>query len=145
MPPSIGMEWHSDPQCCKKTRKTAKTQNAKGVCDKVAFWGEGSIVPRTRHHEPDDDDPDDWDDEYDAARDYDPDDLETYPEGLYGDDGPPTVPCPHCRAEIIEDSEQCPRCGNYLSREDAPPRRGGAWVILMILALIAVAILVAGN
>jgi len=104
-------------------------------------------VPRTRHDEPDDDDPDDWDDAYDAARDYDPDDLETYPEGLYGDDGPPTVPCPHCRAEIIEDSERCPRCGNYLSREDAPPprRRGGAWIILMILALLAAAILVAGN
>jgi predicted nucleic acid-binding Zn ribbon protein len=89
-----------------------------------------------------DDEPDDWDgsDEYDAERDYDPDDPETYPEGLYDDDGPPTVQCPYCRADILEDSEQCPKCGKYLSREDAPARsRGGAWVIVLILALLAVA------
>ena len=102
-------------------------------------------MPRTRNPEPNDDDPDDWDDEYDAERDYDPDDPETYPEGLYVDNSPPTVPCPYCRAEIIEDSEQCPRCGNYLTGEDAPSRRGGAWVILIIGALLAAAILVAGG
>jgi hypothetical protein len=103
-------------------------------------------LPRSRPREPDDDDPEDWDDEYDAARDYDPDDPETYPEGLYVDNSPDTVPCPHCRAEIIEDAERCPRCGNYLSREeDAPARRGGGWIILMILALLAALVLVAGG
>jgi predicted nucleic acid-binding Zn ribbon protein len=96
---------------------------------------------------PSEDEPDDWDesDEYDAERDYDPDDPETYPEGLYDDDGPATVPCPYCKAEVFEDSEQCPRCGKYLSREDAPQSRGGAWVIVMILALLAVAMWVAGR
>jgi hypothetical protein len=104
-------------------------------------------VARTQRHEPDDDDPDDWDesDEYDAARDYDPDDSETYPEGLYVDNTPDTMPCPHCRAEIIEDAERCPRCGNYLSREDAPTKRSHAWIILMILALLAALVLVAGG
>jgi hypothetical protein len=100
-----------------------------------------------RRDEPEDD-PDDWDesDEYDAERDYDPDDPETYPQGLYNDDGPPTVTCPHCQAEVFEDAERCPRCGNYLSREDAPAQpRGGAWVIVMILALLAVAMWVAGR
>jgi hypothetical protein len=104
-------------------------------------------VARTRHDEPDGDEPDDWDesDEYDAARDYDPDDPETYPQGLYDDDGPPLTPCPHCRADVFEDSEQCPRCGAYLSGEDAPAGRGGVWVVVMILALLAGVILVAGR
>ncbi len=93
----------------------------------------------TRHREPDEDD-------WDESDDYDPDDPETYPQGLYDDDGPPTVPCPYCRAEVIEDSEQCPRCGKYISEEDAPREsRGGAWVILMILALLAAAIWVSGR
>jgi predicted nucleic acid-binding Zn ribbon protein len=102
-------------------------------------------MARTRPREPDDDDPDDWDDDYDAARDYDPDDPETYPQGLYDDDGLPTIPCPYCKAEILEESERCPKCGNYLSNEDAPRQRGGTWIILMILALVAAAILVAGG
>jgi predicted nucleic acid-binding Zn ribbon protein len=104
-------------------------------------------VANTRHDEPDEDDPDDWDesDEYDAERDYDPNDPETYPQGLYDDDGPPTVSCPHCGAEVFEDSERCSRCESYLSTEDAPPVRGGIWVIVMILALLAAVILVAGK
>jgi len=106
-------------------------------------------MARTRYTEPDDepDDSGDWDesDEYDAERDYDPDDLDTYPEGVYDDGGPPTIACPHCRAEVFEDAEACPRCGTYLSREDAPRARGGAWVIVMILALLAAVIWVAGR
>ena len=100
-------------------------------------------MARTRPDEP----PDDWDesDEYDAERDYDPDDPETYPEGLYTDDAPPTVECPHCKAEVFEDAEQCPRCGNYLSREDTPVRRGGVWLIVMILALLAALIWASGR
>lgn len=95
-------------------------------------------MPRNTHRDPEDED---WDgsDEFDAYRDYDPDEPETYPSGLYDDDGPPVVPCPYCRAEIAEDCEQCPRCRNYLSREDAPPREAKSrfWVILMILASLA--------
>lgn len=98
-----------------------------------------------RSREPADDDPSDRYDDYDSARDYDPDDPETYPDGLYEDDGPPTVPCPHCREEVIEDSEQCPRCGNYLSREESPSRSGGVWSIFMILALLATLLLLAGG
>lgn len=90
-------------------------------------------------------DPDDSD-EYDVDRDYDPDDRDTYPEGLYDDDGPPEVPCPYCRAMIGEDTPRCPECGNYLSREDAPP--GGPktnwWVVMMVLALLAALFWVAG-
>lgn len=99
-------------------------------------------MPRSTEHEPDDDDEWDSSDEYDAERDYDPEDRETYPEGLYDDDGPPTVPCRHCREEILEDSEQCPHCGMFQSDEDSPSEpKSRAWIVLMVLALIAVAMM----
>lgn len=94
------------------------------------------------------DEPDDEDDEepdWGAGDDYDPDDPETYPQGLYADDGPPTVPCPHCGADIFEDAEQCPKCGRYMSREDQPGGKSGAWWVLVVLALAAVAAWVTGR
>ena len=64
----------------------------------------------------------------------DDDDL---PEGVYHDDEWPTVPCPYCRAEIAEESEQCPRCHNYLSREDSPREpKTHFWIVMMVLATI---------
>jgi hypothetical protein len=102
-------------------------------------------MPR-RHAEPEDDDDPDGSDEYDAYHDYDPDDPETYPAGLYDDDGPPLVPCPHCKEEIAEDVERCPYCANYLSREDAPAaQRSSVMVVLMVLALLAAAYWVLGG
>lgn len=103
-------------------------------------------MARTRH-DPDPDDDGDGDDDYDwKNEDYDPDDEETYPSGVYDDDGPATVGCPHCRAEIIEDSERCPKCGAYISMEDAPGGglSAGGWV-LMVLMLLAVAMWVLGR
>ncbi|QJW95008.1 zinc ribbon domain-containing protein [Frigoriglobus tundricola] len=90
-------------------------------------------MARTRH-----DDPDDDSDEYDAETDYDPDDPETYPAGLYADEERAVVPCPHCRAEIDEEAQQCPKCGMYLSREDAPREgKSAAWIVMMALAFLA--------
>jgi uncharacterized paraquat-inducible protein A len=92
-------------------------------------------MPRTRYDEPDDEEGGD----YDAERDYDPDDPDTYPEGVYvhGDERA-VVPCPHCKAEIDEESEQCPKCGAYLSEEDAPTGRGlPGWVVVLAVALLA--------
>ena len=95
-------------------------------------------MPRTRDEPEDDDDGDD----YDVDRDYNPDDPETYPAGLYVDNEPALIPCPHCRAEIDEESEQCPECGMYISKEDAPSEtRSPLWVILLALALLAALLL----
>jgi hypothetical protein len=106
-----------------------------------------AAMSRTRHDHPDDEEDDDWDesDGYDAETDYDPDDPETYPPGLYADDERALVPCPHCRAEIDEEAEQCPRCGLFLSREDAPPQgKSAVWIVLMVLALLAALAMVLG-
>jgi predicted nucleic acid-binding Zn ribbon protein len=77
---------------------------------------------------------------------YDPDDPETYPHGLYADNGPAIIPCPHCGKGVLEDSEQCPSCRMYLSKEDMPGKpRSGMWLILAILALLAALIWIVGG
>lgn len=77
-------------------------------------------MPRNREPESD------WDDE---------DEL---PEGVYYDEEEPTAACPYCREPIYEGAQYCPKCENYLSREDQPPAAKPAWVwICLILALLA--------
>jgi hypothetical protein len=78
---------------------------------------------------------------HDDDDDYDPDDPETYPDGMYADENLPTVPCPYCHEEVVEDVAACPYCGNYLSREDATPGQSRSlfWVIMMLLALATAA------
>jgi hypothetical protein len=56
-------------------------------------------------------DEDEWDDDEDEA----------------------TIPCPHCKREIHEDSQRCPFCENYLSEEDAPRPRKPWWLIIGVL------------
>src|SRR5262245_15776616 len=98
-------------------------------------------MPRAGYHDSEDEDEPDGDD-YDAETDYDPEDLETYPAGLYVDNERALVPCPHCQAEMDEEAEQCPECGMYVSKEDAPPsKKSAAWIVVMVLALIAVAMM----
>lgn len=75
----------------------------------------------------------------------DDDEDDEYPEGVYHDDELPTVACRHCHEEILEDSEQCPHCGIYQSDEDSPGEpKSRTWIVLMVLALIAVAIMTFG-
>jgi len=63
-----------------------------------------------------------WDDEEDEDWGDDESDL----------DDEPTITCPHCGAEIYEDSPRCPSCENYLSLEDARPTPTSKpwWVLL---------------
>jgi len=93
----------------------------------------------------DDEDDDDGEDAFDEDG-YNPDDPETYPHGLYADDGLATIPCPHCGVDVLEDSEQCPSCRMYLSKEDMPGKsRNGTWLTLAILALLAVLMWIFGD
>lgn len=55
---------------------------------------------------------------------------------LENDDDDDLIPCPYCRRPIYEDSERCPECGKYLSREDAPLMLP-TWVVVgVVLALM---------
>jgi hypothetical protein len=75
----------------------------------------------------------DWEDD-DPGRVYDPED-EDWPDE---DEDEPTIPCPHCRREVLEDAERCPYCEHYLSKEDAPPARKPWWIIMGVIACLCV-------
>ncbi len=51
-----------------------------------------------------------------------------------GDD-PELVDCPYCRKEILEETDICPHCGNFISKEDAPFNQPLWLTIAAILAL----------
>ena len=73
-------------------------------------------------------DEDDWDeDDADLGADQDSDDE-------------PTVPCPYCRREILEDSPRCPSCERYISAADHAARRKLLWVTATALICLGVAI-----
>jgi uncharacterized paraquat-inducible protein A len=59
-----------------------------------------------------------------------------------GDDSAdePTVPCPFCKEEILEDTPRCPRCGQYLSAEDFSASARPMWVILTALVCLGIAV-----
>lgn len=77
-----------------------------------------------------------------AYRDHDDDDPK---DGDWGDDvedsgDEPTVACPYCRREILEDSPRCPYCERYISEEDHPSRRQPVWIIVTTLVCLGIAI-----
>lgn len=81
----------------------------------------------SRHSPASEGDDDSWGDEVD-------DDF----DGDSADDDV-TVPCPYCRREIHEDAERCPHCEQYISDEDAPPRRKPWWIIVGVIACLYMA------
>ena len=68
-------------------------------------------------HDPD---PSDMDDDDDAAADVD------------------THPCPHCGADVYEESQQCPVCGQYIDefRRSNYPRWVPVAAVMVILAML---------
>jgi hypothetical protein len=69
---------------------------------------------------------DEWNEEFDP--DEDP---------SHNDDDDATILCPYCRRDIHEDSQRCPHCERYLSRDDAPPRKPW-WMLLGVGACLYV-------
>ena len=75
------------------------------------------------------DDDDEWDDDWDS----DSDDTDE-------DGDEPTVPCPACRREMLEESIRCPHCGHYVSTEDQPPEPKPLWVIATAVVCLLMAL-----
>jgi hypothetical protein len=69
---------------------------------------------------------DEWDD---------PDEQEEYSED---EDDDLCIPCPFCGRRILEESERCPYCEKYLSKEDAPYVRKPWWIWLGVIACLYV-------
>ena len=70
-----------------------------------------------------------------ADDDWDPEDDADLGDDL---DDEPTVPCPSCRREILEDVPQCPYCGQYISAEDHAGPSKPRWIIATALVCLAV-------
>lgn len=77
-----------------------------------------------------------------AYRDSEEDDDWDEDESDLGDDSgdEPTVPCPYCRREILEDSPRCPYCERFISEEDHAPPGKPLWVIVTALICLAMAL-----
>lgn len=72
---------------------------------------------------------DDWDDENSA-----------YDEDSEQSDGEPTIPCPYCRRDILEDTPRCPYCERYISAEDHDAPQRPVWVSVTALVCLGIAI-----
>jgi hypothetical protein len=62
-------------------------------------------------------------------------------EGWGTDDEEPadTIPCGHCGADVYEEAEQCPRCGEWITRHSSPlTGRPLWWQLIGLLGVIAV-------
>jgi hypothetical protein len=67
---------------------------------------------------------------------------EEYPDETDADwdeeDETETFPCPVCGADVYEQSERCPMCGEYVSPSTSPlAGRSAAFVILGIVGIVA--------
>ena len=56
--------------------------------------------------------------------------VETDDDWQNDDDEDNTIDCPYCRASVYADTPRCPKCGNYISREDSQPARKPWWILL---------------
>ena len=73
-----------------------------------------------------DNDEDEWREEYDE----------------FEDDRTEALPCPSCGAEVYEETQRCPHCGDWIVPHAAHARRKrGLWIVAAVLALIAIVVL----
>jgi hypothetical protein len=59
-----------------------------------------------------------------------------------GDDSgdEPTVPCPYCRRELLEDSPWCPTCDRYITDEEFRQAGRPMWVVVTAVVCLAIAL-----
>jgi hypothetical protein len=79
-----------------------------------------------RDHDGDEPEDADWDDD-ETDRSDDADDE-------------PTVPCPSCRRDILDDSPRCPYCERYISEEDLAGPSKPVWLTVTALVCLGIAI-----
>jgi predicted nucleic acid-binding Zn ribbon protein len=46
------------------------------------------------------------------------------------------IDCPICRQSIVEDADVCPRCGNFVLRDESAGERRPTWWILLVIMLM---------
>ena len=73
-------------------------------------------------------------------------DAMTYDEDDWDDDESTSViPCSNCGAEVYEEADCCPSCGEFLIDGSRPLDQKPAWfVVLGLLGIVAVVLLLSG-
>lgn len=80
-----------------------------------------------------------WENQY-GTGDFGDDADDWQGEDWDADDEPAdTFPCGNCGADVYEESEQCPRCGEWVTRSSSPlAGRPLWWQLIGLLGIIAV-------
>lgn len=61
------------------------------------------------------------------------------------DESTSVIPCSNCGADVYEEADSCPACGEYLIGGSRPLANKPAWfVVLGLLGIIAVIVLFSG-
>ena len=76
------------------------------------------------------------------------DDDDAYDDDAYddSDDDAEVVGCPECGADVYEDAERCPTCGEYIVHSSADyvwSSRPAWWIVLGALGILAVIVALA--
>jgi len=75
-----------------------------------------------------------WDDD---SQDWDDDDI-AYFDTAPDDDEAETVKCPSCNADVYEDADQCPVCGEFIVTDTSIwSDKPWWWIALGLLGIIA--------
>ena len=74
------------------------------------------------------------------------DDGSGWEDDGWDDDGPAeTVSCPSCGADVYEDAEQCPTCGEWITSIHSPWQgRSTWWIVLGVLGVAATSFALTG-
>lgn len=76
-------------------------------------------------------------------------DDELFDEEFPGGDDPPVdvVPCPNCGAEVYEEAERCPACGDYIVHGGGRSAWEGKplwWILLGLAGIGATVVILSG-
>lgn len=63
----------------------------------------------------------------------------------WANDDTPTITCPNCQADVYEEADSCPACGEYLIDANEPLQSKPMWfVALGLLGILAVVLVLSG-
>ena len=82
------------------------------------------------------------DDRDDEEVDDDHEDPDSLDQDAEDDPDAMTVPCPHCGADVFDEADVCPRCGNFILHEDQRNKHRPVWLMIAVIVCLAIVLLV---
>jgi predicted nucleic acid-binding Zn ribbon protein len=60
---------------------------------------------------------------------------------MYDDESLPEMVCPSCGGRVVEDTQQCPHCGDWITPLDGERRGPKRWIFVIAVLLMLLAML----